>query len=508
MRNSFSTAQEAADHLPPYSEEYERGVLGSVMLDAKRVLELCAAAGIGAEAFYVPAHQVLYRHLCAMRDQSQPVDLLAVAETLRAAEKLDALGGPQFLERLIDATPTAAHAEFYIRHVASLAERRGLIATLQLTLEQSYDKAGPDTTALVVELVKSVNKFAVTGNTVLTDAATWISESPPPTEPVLLDTFDVGDKIPIIGSSKSRKSFFLLQLALMLASGRDFLFWRTAKQHRVLLIQLEVKEAHYWRRVHNLARAMGVTPEMIGDRLHVASWRGHEIKPGQIRALARRHHAQVIMLDPLYKLVPGDENLAVDMKPVLAEFDQLAEETGAAVLYVHHNPKGRAGDRDARDRGAGSGVIARDFDAAIYLTDHKEDGLLVCETLLRNYAPQEPFTLEWDNGRFVSRDDIEAVVRTSKNHKAAGRTGPTPTDDDALAVVAGEPLTSCLLMEALRKSGFTKRAAEVARERLLKEGKLTQFSPPAYPKRVWFGTPAHIADLKHTWENPDMPEIK
>jgi RecA-family ATPase len=39
------------------------------------------------------------------------------------------------------------------------------------------------------------------------------------------------------------------------------------------------------------------------------------------------------------------------VKPVLAQFDRLAESTGAAVVYIHHDTKGAAGERDSRDPG-------------------------------------------------------------------------------------------------------------------------------------------------------------
>lgn len=250
-------------------------------------------------------------------------------------------------------------------------------------------------------------------------ASKWITETPPPVDPILSDIFDAGDKVPVIGSSKSRKTFYVLQLALNLTAGRgEFLGWGIPKPRRVLIVQLEVKEAHYWRRVHNLARVLRITAAEVADRLCVASLRGREVKPAQIVELASKHRAEVIVIDPLYKLAEGDENLAADMKPLLATFDRMAEKTGAAVLYVHHNPKGTAGDRDTRDRGAGSGVISRDYDSCIYLTDHKEEGLLVCETVLRNYPPRDPFTIEWQDGRFIQRGDMSAVVRTTKNKNA------------------------------------------------------------------------------------------
>jgi RecA-family ATPase len=104
---------------------------------------------------------------------------------------------------------------------------------------------------------------------------------------------------------------------------------------------------------------------------------------------AFKNKPEVIFFDPLYKLNEGVENAAEDMRTILAAFDMVAEETGAAIVYVHHDTKGNPGDRDIRDRGAGSNVLGRDYDACMTLTSHaQEDEAIVVDVLLRNYKPQ------------------------------------------------------------------------------------------------------------------------
>ena len=89
-------------------------MLGAALLDASRVVDLAVERGLGPSAFYVPAHQVLFEMLAAMLHEGRPVDLLTVGDRLRAVGRLDEIGGAAFLERLVDATPTAAHADYYI----------------------------------------------------------------------------------------------------------------------------------------------------------------------------------------------------------------------------------------------------------------------------------------------------------------------------------------------------------------------------------------------------------
>ena len=100
--------------LPPHSVEAERGVLGSALLDASRCLDLCHSAGLVPESFHLEPHRRLYAELSAMQKTGAAVDLLTVTDRLRTAGRLEAIGGAAFLEALVDATPTAAHAEYYI----------------------------------------------------------------------------------------------------------------------------------------------------------------------------------------------------------------------------------------------------------------------------------------------------------------------------------------------------------------------------------------------------------
>lgn len=103
-----------ADRVPPYSEEAERGVLGSVLLDFDRALNLAVDNQITPETFYVPAHRSIYEAMLYMLGQGQAIDMLTLAAHLRSHDQLDAVGGDTYLDQLIDSTPTAAHAEFYI----------------------------------------------------------------------------------------------------------------------------------------------------------------------------------------------------------------------------------------------------------------------------------------------------------------------------------------------------------------------------------------------------------
>lgn len=242
---------------------------------------------------------------------------------------------------------------------------------------------------------------------------------PPPLDEVITSLIETGDKLAIISGAKMRKSFFALQMAVCVAAGIPFLGYTVPRSRRVLLMQYEVRERHYHRRVRAMLFALRAD---TGDRLHIANARGTCYTAEQIEAAARETEAELVVFDPLFRLIAGDENAAADFKVPLAAFDRLAERTGAAVAYVHHDRKGDPSERDIRDRGSGSGVLARDYDSGLTLTPHRDlpDGVVI-NTLTRNYAPAAPFVVEWRGGRFVRMEGVATVTGKPGKYDAAVR---------------------------------------------------------------------------------------
>lgn len=131
-------ASPKSDRIPPYSEEAERGVLGSALLDSTRVVDLCITKQLKAESFRVPAHQVLFQALQDMNDAGQVIDMVTVGDRLETAGELERIGGRELLFQLVDATPTAAHAEHYIEIVRQKHLLRTIIDKSQVAIEKCY----------------------------------------------------------------------------------------------------------------------------------------------------------------------------------------------------------------------------------------------------------------------------------------------------------------------------------------------------------------------------------
>ena len=124
--------------IPPYSEEAERAVLGSILLDYKRALDVCSKAGITAESFYVYAHQVIYDTINGM---DGVVDILTVGEEIRNRGNIDLIGGSQYLDELVDKTPTEANVEHYAEIVRGKEIYRSIIQDCREGVQNAFEGA-------------------------------------------------------------------------------------------------------------------------------------------------------------------------------------------------------------------------------------------------------------------------------------------------------------------------------------------------------------------------------
>jgi RecA-family ATPase len=288
-------------------------------------------------------------------------------------------------------------------------------------------------------------------------AAEFVDVELPPPDQILEDFADRGDKAWIIGGSKGFKSANALQIGMHMASGGKAGMPFTVKQpHRVLFLNLEIKGGHFRRRIQRMARRLGLSHE-IGNLL-VADLRGVKIEPADIVDMVREAKAEVVIVDPAYKLAQWDE---VDATEWLAGFDAIVEATNALLIVVHHEKKGLAGDRQGVDRGSGDGRIQRDYDAALLLAPQRdEDNAVVYSQIQRNYAPAAPVVMRYDCGAFIEAPDLPAIEATSRTARArSGRVSITLDQVEALVREFG-PLSAMHLKMKLRDAGATKDVSE------------------------------------------------
>ena len=200
-------------------------------------------------------------------------------------------------------------------------------------------------------------------------------ETPPPKPPELIrGILRRGHKMLIAGPSKAGKSFLLIELAIAIAEGSRWLGF-SCVQGKVLYVNLEIDPASCIDRFITIYGRLGFSPPHT-ENITVWNLRGHALPldrlvPILVRRMKDEQFAAVI-IDPIYKVITGDENNASDMGAFCNQFDKICTEMGAAAIYCHHHSKGAQGGKKAMDRASGSGVFARDPDAQLDVIELKK----------------------------------------------------------------------------------------------------------------------------------------
>jgi hypothetical protein len=288
----------------------------------------------------------------------------------------------------------------------------------------------------------------------------------PPPDQILVDFADRGDKCFLIGTSKSRKSFTALQIALHIVSGgKARMPFKVGGKLNVLYKNLEIKEHHLDKRAQRMARTLEIEDSAL-QNLHVAHRRGKPTTARHIIETAKATKADVIVIDPAYKLEGWDEK---DVTLWLHNFDLIVEATGALLIIVHHEKKGVAGDRQGVDRGSGDGKMSRDYDCALLLAPQRDEpeDCVVFSQVQRNYPPADPVVMRFDYGAF-EETDLPPIEATSQSMKA--KSGKRePTDESIVRLIRDHgPYSKTELKEILIREGCTARGAPAFIDSLLR----------------------------------------
>jgi regulatory protein RepA len=198
-------------------------------------------------------------------------------------------------------------------------------------------------------------------------SAELLANLPPLPDEVVEGVVRQGHKMMISGASKSGKSFLLIELAIALAEGQKWLGFQ-CKKSKVMYVNLEMTPDSLEYRFYVIYEALGIEQRHFKD-IVIWNLRGEAQPLDQLAPrlidIATQEAIDVIIIDPIYKVMMGDENNATDMAQFTNVFDKICLKTGCTFVYSHHHSKGAQGFKRAMDRASGSGVFARDADAQV-----------------------------------------------------------------------------------------------------------------------------------------------
>ena len=113
----------------PQNLDAEASLLGAIMIDADALIKI--ADSVSADDFFDPKHRRIYEAIVELYDKRSPIDVLTLADQLKANGSLELIGGAPYLTELTNYVPTASHVDQYAEIVAQKSLRRRLIQASQ-----------------------------------------------------------------------------------------------------------------------------------------------------------------------------------------------------------------------------------------------------------------------------------------------------------------------------------------------------------------------------------------
>lgn len=316
----------------------------------------------------------------------------------------------------------------------------------------------------------------------------------PELAPPLIDgVLRQGHKMLIAGPSKAGKSYALIELCCAIAEGKKWLEWNCT-QGKVMYVNLELDRASCLHRFKDVYTALGIAPDNLSN-IDIWNLRGRsgpmdKLAPKLIRRASKKNYIAII-IDPIYKVITGDENSADQMAHFCNQFDKVCTELGCAVIYCHHHSKGAQGGKRSMDRASGSGVFARDPDALIDLVELElNDDILKQEKNKAVCKVCEGWLYKYDKLYHASQDDL--------------------CSETQMLALCREYLENDAYECVIEDVGKARKTVE-SRSAWRIEGTLREF-PKFAPVNLWFKYPVHNIDnigvLKDIAVDDGMPTWK
>jgi len=121
-----STDEVPRGKIPPHDEQAERCVLGALLIDPERVVDV--AETLRAEDFFGRRNGMIFQVFLELAERNVATDLVSLGQALKAKGILAEVGGPAYLAELSGAVSSPAHLLHHTDLVVQTAILRKLIA--------------------------------------------------------------------------------------------------------------------------------------------------------------------------------------------------------------------------------------------------------------------------------------------------------------------------------------------------------------------------------------------
>jgi replicative DNA helicase len=402
---SYPELDTEALRVPPHSIQGEQSVLGGLMLDNATWDQI--ADMLVKDDFYRKEHRLIFGAIASLAEQTQPFDVVTLAETLERNGDLDDAGGLPYLVTLAEETPSAANIKSYAGIVREYSVMRQLISVGTQISDSAFHPQGRDSAELLDHAESKVFAIAEQRSkggggfssikSLLTKAVDRIETLFQQDEPLTglstgFNDFDEmtsglqpADLIIVAGRPSMGKTSFAMNIAehVAIKSGKGVAVFSMEMPGDALAMrmmsslgridQLRVRtgklEDDEWPRLSSAVSILAETQLFIDDT--------PAMSPTEVRARARRLKREnkdlgLIVLDYLQLMqAPGvGDNRTAEISAISRSLKALAKELNVPVMalsQLNRSLEQRTNKRPIMSDLRESGAIEQDADLIVFI---------------------------------------------------------------------------------------------------------------------------------------------
>ncbi len=394
----------------PESVAAEAAVLGSMLIDGKCIADVIEILGGGREAFYREENQEIYGAILGLYERGRVegnmgIDAVLLRDELEKRGALEAVGGVEYIARVLDSVPSAASVSYYAGIVKEKMLLRELITAASGIVDDGYSASGSASEVLdeAERRIFAVTDKNITGNAVLlkdlvTRAYELIEKRHGSHVTGLASGYHElddltcglqnGEMIIVAGRPSMGKTSLMLNMAeymgvaegvpvglFSLEMGRQQLaerFLCSISEVDAQAVRKGMLNTEHYQKLVEACGSLSEAPIFVDDT--------SSLTPLELRAKARRlkstHDIRCIMVDYLQLMHLGGrvESRQQEITTISRYIKSLARELNIPVVVLsqlNRSPEGREGHRPRMSDLRESGSIEQDADVVMLL--HRED---------------------------------------------------------------------------------------------------------------------------------------
>lgn len=242
--------------------------------------------------------------------------------------------------------------------------------------------------------------------------------------PDIVEGFIGGNARVVLGGlpKLTRKSWFLMGLALSVASGKPFMGF-PVRQGRTIYYSAEEPRFRVQERFHALARGMSVyepnipvlvaAPTVPRIRLSTAA------HLDALKATIAKYQPSLVIMEPFRRLHDLDEDRSTEIAPLLDAITDLTQKSGITFVLAHHVSKGTTGAAALR----GSGDLRSWYDLGIHASRKEKDDKVTLDIESRDHDIAQ-FGFVLNTHKDSNGDDIAWLERVDGDADGVKASGP------------------------------------------------------------------------------------